>query len=51
MHIGDFIMAVSEKTVARATSLPRRWEHWFKNKTIERTVYTRFLKEEHQSTN
>ena len=51
MHIGDFIMAVLEKIVSRATGLPRQGERWFKNKTIERTVCTRFLKEEYQSAN
>ena len=45
MCIGDFIMEVLEKTIAHATSLPRQGECWFKNKPIERTVCTRFLKE------
>ena len=47
MHIGDFIMAVSEKTVAHATALPCHGENLFTNKPIERVVCTRFLKEEH----
>ena len=51
MHIGDFIMVVFEKTVSRATSLHYHGERWFKNKPIERVVCTRFLKEDHQSTN
>ena len=51
VHIGDFIMTVSEKTVAHATGLPCHGECWFKNKPIECVVCTRFLKEEHQPAN
>ena len=51
VHIGDFIMAILEKTFAHATGLPRQGEHWFKNKPIESKMCTRFLKEEHQSAN
>ena len=40
-----------EKTISHATGLPRQGEHWFKNKPIEPTVCTGFLKEEHQSAN
>ena len=47
VHIGNFIMTVSEKTIAHATGLPCHGECWFKNKPIEHVACTRFLKEEH----
>ena len=51
VHICNFVMAVSEKTVARVNGFPCHGENWFKNKPIEHTVYTKLLKEEHQYMN
>ena len=51
IQIGNFLMTVSEKTIARATGLPCCGERWFKNRPIERVDCARFMKEEYQSEN
>ena len=48
-QIGNFVMAVNEKTIARATGFPLEGEKWFKNKVIDKQLALQFLKQTHHS--
>lgn len=48
-HVGDIIMEVSEKSIAKATRFSTEGEHWSKNMTITREKWQRFLKPQFQN--
>ena len=44
MEVGDLQLTITESTLATATDLPQKGEHWFKNKTVEDQEWRNMLK-------